>query len=574
MLEKLLSAVPYNPSMVHELAFYSRRMREESSVRRAGVILLLLTFFIQFFAVISPPQATVAASTNDLINGGISSAADAASHCRANSAGELFGTILANYGISCDDVAKASTVSLNSTDNSKQLYSMGRLAYGKTGEQPVTISGKTYYVRYLWSWDTGASSTYQALKVTASSGATYWILYNCGNLTSVGVPAAVPQAPVPAPNFTVVKGVRQKGQTGAYYKDITTSPGQQVEFSIELYNTGNVTLKTVTFSDTLPGGLTAVPGSLAVDGKPLSALIAGFNAGPLTAGQFKRVTFLASVPTSANACGNNRYTNVVSVTADNLPAKQSSATVQACQPTQKPVVTPVAPITAPITTPAPTPTVCQYNASLPANSSDCKPCDKAVSSADSLACISVHKSASNQTQNLADANNTQAHAGDVVIYTLYAQNNGKATVKDFVFQENISDVLDYADITDYHGSTKNNNNVLSWLAQDIKAGETATQRVTVKVKDPIPQTPTSTSDGGHFDLTMTNVYGNTIDITLPGSAPKVVEAVATKLPNTGPGTSLFIGAIVVMLAGYFYSRSQLLATESQIAVQENTSGGL
>ena len=77
MFEKLLAAVPYNPSMVHQLSFYSKRMREESSVRRAGLILLVLAFLIQFFAVISPPQPTVADSTNDLINGGVSSAADA-----------------------------------------------------------------------------------------------------------------------------------------------------------------------------------------------------------------------------------------------------------------------------------------------------------------------------------------------------------------------------------------------------------------------------------------------------------------------------------------------------------------
>lgn len=561
MLEKLLATVPYNPSMVHQLAFYSKRMREESSVRRAGVIMLLLAFFIQFFAVISPPQTTVAASTNDLINGGISSAADAANHCRANAPGELYGTILANYGISCEAVAKAPTVSLHSTDYNKTLYSMGRLAYGKTGEQPVTIAGKTYYVRYLWSWDTGAYSTYQALRVTASTGVTYWLLYSCGNLTSQGVPAAVPQAPAAAPSFNVAKTVRAHGQTGPYAADVTVKPGSQVDFLVELKNTGNTGLKAVQFQDRLPAGLSVVNGTLQMDGRATAGVIAGFNTGPLAVNQYKRVTFTATVSASANACGTNRLRNVVVAIADNLAPKQSSATVQACQPAQAP-------------TPPPVVAMCQYNSALPASSPECKPCDKSISSADTLACVSVHKSAANLTQNLPDANNTQAHASDTIVYTLYAQNSGKSTVKNFVFQENISDVLDYADVTDYHGSTKDANNLLTWPAVDIKAGETATERVTVKVKDVIPQTPVSSSDPGHFDLVMTNVYGNTINISLPGSAPKAIETVATKLPNTGPGTSLFVGAVLVVAAGFFYSRSRLLAVESRIAVQENTSGGL
>ena len=166
-----------------------------------------------------------------------------------------------------------------------------------------------------------------------------------------------------------------------------------------------------------------------------------------------------------------------------------------------------------------------------------------------------------------------AHAGDTITYSLFAKNNGKGAVKDFVFQENMSDVLDYAAIIDLHGGQLDANNIVTWPAAAINAGATAQQQITVQVKNPIPQTPVSTSDGGHFDLTMTNVYGNTVNITLPGDVTKTVETVAATLPNTGPGTSLFFGAAVVMLAGYFFSRARLLATETSIALQDNNSGG-
>ena len=90
----------------------------------------------------------------------------------------------------------------------------------------------------------------------------------------------------------------------------------------------------------------------------------------------------------------------------------------------------------------------------------------------------------------------------------------------------------------YTGGTKDANNIVVWAKQDIAAGATATVQITIKVKDPIPQTPVSSSDPEHFNLIMTNVYGNTINIKLPGSPEKQVEMAAATLPNTGPGETL------------------------------------
>ena len=447
MFEKLIASLPYNPSLLNQVAFYGKRMRQEQTVRRTGLIFIVLAFSIQFFAVLSPPQSTMAASSNDLINGGITSAADAANNCTSNVQG--YQTIMDYYGISCADLSRGATLTIKSTDASKQLFSMGRLPYGKTNansgkatsETPVKIAGlSTLYVRYLWSFDTGAYSSYKALKITSTTThKTYYILYSCGNLVSIGLP----------------------------------------------------------------------------------------------------VHYVKPTPT----------------------------------PTPVPTPTPT-PTPTPIPTPKPTPAPkCQYDSTLPASDVNCKPCDQAVSSADSLACVVFHKIAANVTTGNSDANNTMAHAGDTIEYTLFAQNNGKGVVNNFAFQENMNDVLDYAAIIDLHGGQLDANNIVTWPAATINAGATAQQQITVQVKNPIPQTPVSTSDGHHFDLTMTNVYGNTVNITVPGDVTKTVETVATTMPNTGPGTSLFFGAAIVMLAGYFFSRARLLATETSIALQDNNSGG-
>jgi uncharacterized repeat protein (TIGR01451 family) len=460
MFEKLLAVMPYNPGLAHQMAFYSRRMREEASIRRIGLIFLVLAFMVQFFAVMSPPQPTVADSSNDLVNGGISSAADAAQKCRDNV--RHYGDVLEYYGVSCSDVRNGDTISLRSTAHDGTLFSFGWHSYGprnpssgkKTYEQPVNLPGvsRNVYMRHLDSFDTGPYSTYQALAIRNSEGKRFYILFSCGNLVSIGIPTPVAK-PTPKP---------------------TPAPAPAPT----------------------PAPTPVTPATPVVHTTPKCA-------------------YNASLPADSPLCF-------------------------------KP---------------------CAYDSSIPADSSSCKPCDKSVGSTDAVACIVVHKAASNVTAGLTDANNTTANGGDVLNYTLSAQNSGKAAVKDFVFTEDLSDVLDYADATDLHGGTIDSNNLVSWPAQTLAAGTTATHQITVKVKDPVPQTPVSASDPAHFDLIMTNVYGDTVNIHLPGSPVKTVETTTAALPNTGPGTTLFLAALTVILGGFFYSRSRLLAKESSLAVQ-------
>ncbi|MDB5184240.1 MAG: hypothetical protein JWN38_48 [Candidatus Saccharibacteria bacterium] len=498
MFEKLLAALPYNPSLVQQLSFYGRRLRREQAVRRAGVVVLLLAFFVQFFAVMSPPQSSLAQSPNDLINGGITSAADAANHCRANTTN--YGTILANYGISCDALAAAGTVTLKSTDYNKQLFSMGHNPYGKAGEQPVTIDGAgTLYVRYLWAWDSHAYSSYKALSVVVN-GTQYFILYNCGNLTSIGVPKPVVK-PVPCPyNAAYVVG------------DARCVP---------------------------PPAPCPQDHSITVDNAACKAC--------------PQDTSILKSNKLCQPCLNPRYPNV-------------TQTSPACKE--------VCPLDHSIDKDSADCAPCKYNPGILGSNSECKACDKSATASDLSACINVAKSASNKTQGLEDATTKKAAAKDEIVYTLKATNSSKADYKDYIFRENISDVLDYANIEDLNGGTKSDDNIISWPAVTIKAGETATQTFTVKVMDVIPGTPRSTSDPGHFDLVMSNTYGNTVNIELPSTPPQAVAAVAAEMPHTGPGSSMFVAGIIVMLASFFFARTRLLANETKLAIQEDTNGGL
>jgi uncharacterized repeat protein (TIGR01451 family) len=208
--------------------------------------------------------------------------------------------------------------------------------------------------------------------------------------------------------------------------------------------------------------------------------------------------------------------------------------------------------------------VCPDKPGTQNNENECKPCEESQTNNDLTACLNYSKKARNITQNIPDANNTVAQTGDVIEYTLTTTNTGKITIKGYQVNESLGDVLDYADIVDLHGGTRGQYDIITWAKQDIKPGKSLTNQITVKIKSPLPNTPVSSTDPNHFDMILTNVYGNTINIKLPGSVSKQIEIATTSLPNTGPGTSLVIGFSLTTIVAYFFFRSRLLAKELDI----------
>jgi hypothetical protein len=101
-----------------------------------------------------------------------------------------------------------------------------------------------------------------------------------------------------------------------------------------------------------------------------------------------------------------------------------------------------------------------------------------------------------------------------------------------VITEELNDVLEYADVVNLNGGSKNIENVVTWPKQDIAAKTTIQKQFSVRVKNPVPNTPASASDPGSYDLVMTNVfYDKSVNIFLPNTPLKVIEqtALATSL---------------------------------------------
>ncbi len=454
MFKKLLSNLPFNPGLLNQVAFYSRRLNRETAVRRLGFGLILAALLVNVFAVgVIKPQGTLAESSNDIIRGGFKTRLEAVAWCRDTR--KDIGKILKYYGVTCDKLAKATTVYIKSTDYNKELDSLGRNPQGdyiqRTGkptqQYTVNISGvHPLYMKNLWAWDSGRYSTYKVLKTTDSYGKPIFMMFDCGNIVTIKkyIPPKVTTPPPPTDVCPKTKGL----QTNKTQCDVCPNR-TGIQYTLD----------------------------------------------------------------QCDAC-------------PNIPGTQNS-------------------------------------------SNDCYPCPEARDNTESTACLNFDKHARNETANIPDANNTMAHQNDVIEYTLSVKNIGVITFKDFTMEENMADVMEYADIIDMDGGQLVDEHYVVWPAQDIVANQTMTKHITVKVKADIRQIPASTSDPGSYDLVMTNVfYGKSVDIELPPAVHKRVELTSKKLPDTGPGTTLAVGFGMAVVVGYFFARSRTMSEEIEIIKDE------
>ena len=540
MFQKLLSNLPFNPSLIGKVTFYTNRLRKETFVRRLGVFFIVAAMGLQLVAVIAPAEPSLAQDVNnDIIAGGFDNRDQAVLMCIDGN--RDFGTILAHYGITCDAVANATTEWIQSTNDGGKILSMGRLAYGKPGEYAETIAGRTYYMKYLWAWDNGGpATTYKVLQGNRANGETFYILYDCGNPAIIETPpVAPPPPPPPTPEpFADCSIMLINYDSGTSVKKNTqiVVRGQVTGGNLPAGTTADLTYEYVNAAT----GQAAAPaivtrGVLFENGIAIDPANRNFTVKDAGKFEFR----LSATYQGGKEVRGSRQGRCIS-------------TIYVEQPD-----------------------VCPDIPGDQTKESECQPCPESPDNKP-IACLVYAKTARNDTQNIENADGTMAKAGDVITYTLSAKNTGKATVPKFVIAENISDILDYADVIDFHGGTMDNENMVRWPAGDIKPGETLSKKLTIKVKSPVPQTPVSASNPGKFDLTMTNTYEDTtVNIKLPPTTIKTTEQVTKSLPNTGPGETLVVGVVVTIIAGYFFARARLMVKELDLVRSDYAvSGGM
>jgi len=173
-----------------------------------------------------------------------------------------------------------------------------------------------------------------------------------------------------------------------------------------------------------------------------------------------------------------------------------------------------------------------------------------------------------------------AKAGDQLVFKLSTQNPTSTDYKNYTGRDNFSSVLQYATIANQselsqEGIVLDANHFLNWTTANLKAKSTEVKTITVKVNNPLP-----VRNGNNCQIT--NTYGNQVTVNLqcppppgiqpPPSTTQQVNQVASSLPNTGPGSTVAIAFVVATAAGYFLSRSRIMARELQLAAGDNLAG--
>ncbi len=145
-------------------------------------------------------------------------------------------------------------------------------------------------------------------------------------------------------DFDVQKTVRVNGATDTTFKEsVAVKPGDKVDYQIHFKNTGVTQLDDVVIKDTLPAGVSYVPGTTYLHNSNGTRVVAdgvtagGINIGDYAAAAGGYVKFTAQVAANGAlpTCGPNTLKNVVKATTS-TGSKEDTADVtvtKECQPT-------------------------------------------------------------------------------------------------------------------------------------------------------------------------------------------------------------------------------------------------
>lgn len=121
----------------------------------------------------------------------------------------------------------------------------------------------------------------------------------------------------------------------------------------------------------------------------------------------------------------------------------------------------------------------------------------------------------------------KAMPGDKIEYALTTANNGNAAAAGVIVSDDISDILEYADLENSNAYTLSQG-VISWQPVNILPGVSVVNKFTVQVKNPLPNLPAS---GIHYDFKMQNVYGNWVFVTITETPKTPVLSIKKSVRN-------------------------------------------
>lgn len=261
MFKKLVSNLPFNPSLINQVGFYADRLKQETSVRRLGFLFMALAMMVQSFAVIRPPEKSYAIDDSHLMSG-LKTRADILRYY--DNPNSNVKSIFDHYGLTRGDIASLSDKPNDSifTNDGKDWWTVGTYSLQlrndvaqkyKDSERPVEYSAGRYVYERQWrAFDiiNKKGQHRKAWKGTVSAtGQTFWIVQSCGNLTWVGkftpppTPTPTPEPePSPKPKLEIKKSLSKNGPL---------KPGDTFVYQIEYRNkkSGSASAQNVEITD-------------------------------------------------------------------------------------------------------------------------------------------------------------------------------------------------------------------------------------------------------------------------------------------------------------------------------------
>lgn len=517
MFRKLVSNIAFSPALVGQLGFYAKRLKKEEMTRRLGLGFTVLALIVQSFAVFQPPTAANASSNADFVRGGVSSVSDFLKYYDRNS--NNIKDIYNSLGITRAEIAQAKPTTIG--ESSRYNWSLTSLYSHAQGQRTWSSGDSKAYYRPMNLTQQGGDSHPVYYSHSKTQG-WFAIKKDCGNLITAKPPVKPPKPPEPTPTpvaaCKAVEAIVVNRTIVELSGSATASGGAKVsKYTFEVKNAAGAVVKTIS-----------------VDSNQL-----GVGADSFTLETPGTYSVKLAVQTSLGS-----KTNTTSCVKNFTIVK---------------------------------PEVCAYNPSLPPNSPDCQPCpgDPTIWIKDAKCdsdLIEV-KTAKNTTQANADAATVVSKPSDRITYTVGVENKGLITAT-APFVEDLEDVLEYATLVDAGGGTFNEETkTLTWPSVELKAGEKQSRTFVVQLASTIPATNTGTSNETSFDCTMTNTFGNSIDVKVECPYQKVVvEQIVTELPTTGPKENMIFAGVVLAIVTYFYARTRQTGKEIRLIRRDVNAG--
>lgn len=273
-----------------------------------------------------------------------------------------------------------------------------------------------------------------------------------------------PTPPPTHPNIAIEKFVSSTSLDRGNYnwvKQVEADRGEEVIFRLSFNNDGDAAAQDVIVKDVLPAGLAFVNGSgtlyRSTGNTPVGGelFVNGASIGTFGRGESAYITFRANANNGAGT-----YTNTGIITANGGLHDQDSASV----------------IVKDVTHPE----------------------------------IEKSKSAFNITQNI-DATKVPAKEGNLIEYHLITKNTGNGVKANFIVEDDLSDILDNAQVITVGNNGRMQGNTIVYPAVDLGPGQMIDYTFRVKV---LPQAANS-------DFKMRNVYGNEIIIVIEKPQPVI-----------------------------------------------------